>query len=144
MSSTVRHILETKGNDIWTISPDETVFEALRLMAEKRVGALLVTQGEQLMGILSERDYARKVILEGKTSRGTLVSEIMTDQVITVHPSQTVHECMELMTSKRIRHLPVMVDEKVLGVVSIGDVIRVIMYEQREKIKSLESKLLNQ
>lgn len=144
MSSTVRHILESKGNDIWTIGPDETVFEALRLMAEKRVGALLVTKGDQLIGILSERDYARKVILEGKTSRGTLVREIMTDQVITVHPSQTVHECMELMTNKRIRHLPVMLDEKILGVVSIGDVIRVIMYEQREKIKDLESKLLNQ
>jgi CBS domain-containing protein len=144
MSSTVRHILETKGNDIWTISPDETVFEALRLMAEKGVGALLVTQDEQLIGILSERDYARKVILQGKTSRGTLVREIMSEKVITIHPSQTVHECMELMTNKRIRHLPVMVDEKVLGVVSIGDVIRVIMYEQREKIKSLESKLLNQ
>jgi CBS domain-containing protein len=144
MSSTVRHILETKGNDIWTIGPDETVFEALRLMAEKRVGALLVTQNDQLIGILSERDYARKVILEGKTSRGTLVSEIMTAEVVTVHPSQTVHECMELMTNKRIRHLPVVLDEKIMGVVSIGDVIRVIMYEQREKIKNLESKLLNQ
>ncbi|MFZ6027326.1 MAG: CBS domain-containing protein [Chloroflexota bacterium] len=147
MSSTVRHVLETKGNDVWTIGPDETVFEALRIMAEKRVGALLVTQGEQLIGIISERDYARKVILEGKTSRGTLVREIMSDHVITIHPSQTVHECMELMTNKRIRHLPVIADdkdEKILGVVSIGDVIRVIMYEQREKIKSLESKLLNQ
>jgi CBS domain-containing protein len=144
MSSTVRHILETKGNDIWTIGPDETVFEALRLMAEKGVGALLVTQGEQLVGIFSERDYARKVILQGKTSRDTLVREIMSEKVITIHPSQTVHECMELMTNKRIRHLPVTVDDKILGVVSIGDVIRVIMYEQREKIKNLESKLLNQ
>jgi CBS domain-containing protein len=144
MSSTVRHILETKGNDIWTIGPDETVFEALRLMAEKQVGALLVTQNDQLIGIISERDYARKVILQGKTSRDTLVREIMSEKVITIHPSQTVHECMELMTNKRIRHLPAMVDEKILGVVSIGDVIRVIMYEQREKIKNLESKLLNQ
>lgn len=144
MGSTVRHILEMKGNDIWTISPNQTVFEALRLMASKGIGALLVTQDEHLVGIISERDYARKVILQGKTSRETRVNEIMTKKVFTVHPLQTVHECMELMSSKRIRHLPVILDNKILGVISIGDVVQVIMYEQREKIKKLENKLLNQ
>ncbi len=144
MSSTVQHILQVKGNDTWSISPNNTVYDALRMMSDKNVGALLVVENDKLVGILSERDYARKIILQGKSSKDTLVSEIMTtNKLITVHPQQTVHECMELMTNKRIRHLPVVVDEKVLGVISIGDVVRTIIYEQREKIKDLETKLIS-
>jgi len=144
MSSTVKNMIETKGDIVWSIGPNETVFEALRMMAAKQVGALLVMEGDKLIGIISERDYARKVILMGKTSRDTVVSEIMTEDVITVHPSQTVHECMELMTNEHVRHLPVTLNDKVVGIVSIGDVVRLIMYEQREKIKKLENTLLNQ
>ncbi len=140
--STVRHLLQIKGNDVWTVSPDTSVFEALRLMANKNVGAILVVEGEKLVGILSERDYARKVILLGKASRDTLVRDIMTSKVITVHPEQTVDECMELMTNNRVRHLPVVVDDKILGVVSIGDVVRDTIYTQRQKIKDLEKHVL--
>jgi CBS domain-containing protein len=144
MSSTIRHILQVKGEDIWSVGPKNTVFEALRMMADKGVGALLVMEGDKMVGIVSERDYARKVILQGKSSKDTQVHEIMTSKVITIHPEQTVHECMELMTQKRIRHLPVLLDDKVLGVISIGDVVRSVMFEQRQKIKDLESKLLSQ
>jgi len=144
MSSTVQHILQVKGSDIWTISPDDTVFDALRLMANKGIGALLVMEGDKLVGILSERDYARKIILHGKSSKESKVFEIMTSEPLyTVHPQQTVHECMEMMTNKRVRHLPVVLDNKVLGVISIGDVVRTIIYEQREKIKNLENKLIS-
>lgn len=138
MSITVQHILESKGNDAWGIGPENTVYDALQIMAEKGVGALLVMESDKLIGIFSERDYARKVILTGKSSKATKVKEIMTDQVITIHPSQTVHACMELMTNKHIRHLPVMVADEVLGVISIGDVVRALIYEQREKIKNLD------
>jgi CBS domain-containing protein len=143
MSSTIRHILEGKGFDIWSVSPESSVFDALRMMADKGVGALLVMVNDKMVGILSERDYARKVILLGKNSRETKVQEIMTSQVITIHPSQTIHESMELMTNKRIRHLPVVADDKVLGVISIGDIVRAVIFEQREKIKNLENKLLS-
>ena len=138
MLHTVRHILEVKGKDVWEISPDATVFEALRLMADKDVGALLVVRGDTLEGIISERDYARKVILLGKTSQETRVSEIMETALAPVHPDQTIEECMELMTRCRTRHLPVLDDSQVLGVVSIGDVVKDIIYKQRETIKQLE------
>lgn len=137
----VRHILQLKGNCIWTISPDDTVFEALRLMATKGVGALLVTSGDKMVGIVSERDYARKVILQGRTSRDTLVREIMTSEVFTIHPDQTVEECMELMTEKRVRHLPVLENDKLVGVISIGDVLKNIIYLQRQMISQMEEKV---
>lgn len=138
----VRHILQLKGIFIWTIAPDETVFEALRLMATKGVGALVVTQDEKMVGIVSERDYARKVILKGRTSRDTLVQEIMTTEVITVHPDQTIEECMELMTEHRVRHLPVLENNRLIGVISIGDVLKNIIYRQRQVISQMEEKVL--
>ena len=134
---TAQNIFEIKGKDIWTVSPEDTVFDALRLMARVDVGALLVTEGEKLVGIISERDYARKVILLGKTSKETLVKEIMTKNVITIHPMQTCEECMDIMTKNRVRHLPVTTSGELVGVVSIGDVVKNIIYKQREKIKDL-------
>ena len=140
MLTTARHLLEVKGPDVWSITPDASVYDALRLMADKDVGALLVLEGDKLAGIISERDYARKIILVGKSSRDTLVREIMTSRLFTIHPDQTVEEAMELMTNKRVRHLPVVVDDKVLGVISIGDVVKSIIFKQRETIKSLSAK----
>ena len=140
--STLRHILQLKGNDVWSISPSATVFEALRLMADKDVGALLVMEADHLVGMISERDYARKVILQGKASRDTLVGEIMTSKVITIHPDQTVQECMGLMNDHRIRHVPVVDEsEHVLGMVSIGDVLKDIIYVQKRRIKEMETRL---
>lgn len=140
MINTARHILEVKGPDVWSISPDATVYDALRMMADKDVGALLVMEGDRLVGIISERDYARKVILVGKTSRETLVREIMSSNVYTIHPDQTVEEAMEIMTNRRVRHLPVVAEGHVFGVISIGDVVKNIIYRQREMIKNLASK----
>ncbi len=139
--STVRHILQVKGNDLWTITPDTTVYDALRLMADKDVGALLVMDSGRLVGILSERDYARKVILFNKVSRETLAREIMTTQLYTIHPDQTVQESMELMNAQRVRHLPVVDGEQVLGVISIGDVVKDIIYQQRRTIRDYETRL---
>jgi len=139
--NTVRHILQVKGDDLWTITPDTTVYDALRLMADKDVGALLVMDSGRLVGILSERDYARKVILFNKASRETLVREIMTTQLFTIHPDQTVQESMELMTAQRVRHLPVVDGEQVLGVISIGDVVKDIIYQQRRTIRDYETRL---
>lgn len=139
--NTVRRILENKGHDIWLIAPDATVFEALRRMADRDVGALLVFEGEKLVGIFSERDYARKIILQGKSSKDTLVREVMVTDYVAVHPETTLHECMEIMNNRRMRHLPVMDGDEVMGVVSIGDVVRYIIYNQAEVIKSLEAQL---
>lgn len=136
----VRQLLQIKGNDVWCISPDASVYDALRMMAEKNVGALPVLEGDQLVGILSERDYARKVVLKGKTSRDVPVSEIMSSPVFYVHPDQTVEECMDLMTHKHIRHLPVMEGDQLVGMISIGDVMRDILYRQRELLKKLEER----
>ena len=144
MQTTVRHLLEVKGYNIWSISPSASVYDALRMMSMKDVGALIVMDGDKMVGILSERDYARKVVLVGKASRDTLVSEIMSSKVFTLHPDQTVEEAMDLMNSKRIRHVPVVEDgenSRVLGMISIGDVVRAIIYKQREAIKSLEEKV---
>ncbi|MGI9056462.1 MAG: CBS domain-containing protein [Pyrinomonadaceae bacterium] len=135
----VKHILETKGGDIWHIKPDESVLDAIKLMAEKKIGALLVMQDETLVGIVSERDYARKVILQGKSSRETPVNEIMTAEVFSIEPLETVEDCMKLMTDKRIRHLPVLENEKVVGVLSIGDLVKAIIAEQEFTIKQLEN-----
>ena len=137
MLTTARHLLEVKGPDVWSITPDITVYEALRMMADKEVGALLVMEGDRLAGIISERDYARKIILQGKTSKDTLVREIMSTKLYTIHPDQTVEEAMELMTHHHVRHLPVVADDQVFGVISIGDVVNNIIHRQRETIKNL-------
>jgi CBS domain-containing protein len=137
---TVRELLRNKGYHVYSIGPDATVYEALTLMAEKDVGALLVLDSAgQLVGILSERDYARKIVLKGKTSRETPVREIMTEKVLWVRPDQTIEECMALMTNKHIRHLPVMEEGRLLGVVSIGDVVKDIISEQEFVIAQLEN-----
>lgn len=136
---TIRHILQLKGNDLWTISPNASVYDALRMMEKKDVGALLVLENDKMVGILSERDYARKIILHGKTSRETLVREIMTPVVFSIHPDQTVDECMDLMTLRRIRHVPVMENDTLLGIISIGDVVNYIIRRQRKTISKLES-----
>ena len=139
METTVRQLLNRKGPEIWSTHPEETVFEALKLMAQKGIGALLVMDGMRLVGIFSERDYARKVILKGKSSHETPVHEIMTAKVVFVHPEQSMTECMALMTDKRIRHLPVMEDDQVVGVISIGDVVKEIIVEQEFLIEQLEN-----
>jgi CBS domain-containing protein len=135
----VRQLLQAKGRIVHTIAPDARVFDALKLMAEKDVGALVVTEGDQLAGIISERDYARKVILLGKSSQDIPVRDIMTGKVITVGPDQTVEECMAIMTGKRIRHLPVTEGERLVGVLSIGDLVKEVIAEQEQTIRQLES-----
>lgn len=136
---TVQQILAKKGNGIFTISPNETMYDALKLMADSDVGALLVLADEKVAGILSERDYARKVILKGKLSKETLVSEIMTEDVVKVTPSTLVEECMAIMTAKHIRHLPVEENGKLLGLVSIGDVVSAVIDEEEFVIEQLTS-----
>jgi CBS domain-containing protein len=138
MADTVASILRHKGHQVWSVSPDDSVLQAIRLMADKGIGALVVIAGEALAGIISERDYARKVVLQGKSSKDTQVSEIMTTPVVTVGPSHTVDDCMRIVTAKRIRHLPVLQDEKVVGVISIGDLVRRIISTQGETIQYLE------
>ena len=133
----VRHCLQTKGNDVYSIHPEASVYEALRMMAEKDIGALLVMEAEKVEGIFSERDYARKVILHGKSSKETPVREVMTSRVVFVRPDQSLDECMALMTNKRIRHLPVLEGERVVGVISIGDVVKEIIAEQEFVIEQL-------
>jgi CBS domain-containing protein len=134
----VRDILDRKGYGIWSISPDDSVFEALKGLAEKGVGALLVMEGDQCVGILSERDYARKVFLIGKNSKETLVREIMTPRVLFVRPDQTVDKCMALMIDKRVRHLPVLEDDKVIGLISIGDVVKAVIDDKQLLIDELQ------
>lgn len=137
MSTTVRQILARKP-EVYSVGPSTTVLAALQLMAEKNVGALVVLEQESLAGIFSERDYARKVILQGKSSRETRVDEIMTAKVVCVEPERTAGECMALMTDKRVRHLPVVEAGRVTGVISIGDVVRAVVEEQRFTIQQLE------
>jgi len=139
MSGTVGSILKHKGSEVWFVTPDQTVYEAIERMADKAVGALLVVLDGKLVGIISERDYARNVILKGRSSRTTLVKEIMTSPVIFVTPAQAVDECMDIMTRNRIRHLPIMENEKVLGVVSIGDLVKWAVSEQEETIEHLQN-----
>jgi CBS domain-containing protein len=143
MQTTIRHILEVKGHDVWSIAPGASVFDALRMMSDKDVGALLIMEGEQMLGIMSERDYARKVVLLGKTSRDTKVDEIMSKIVYTIHPDQTIEEAMELMNTKHIRHLPVADGNQVLGMISIGDIVKAVIFKQREAIKNLEDKIIS-
>jgi CBS domain-containing protein len=134
----VRHILDSKGSRIWHIAAEDSVLDAIKLMAEKHIGALLVMDGDDLNGIVSERDYARKVILRGKSSRETPVRDIMTAEVVTTELQETVERCMTLMTEKRIRHLPVVEDGRVVGVLSIGDLVKAIIAEQQFQIEQLE------
>ena len=134
----IRQLLEAKGSEVWSTSPDASVYEALQLLAEKNIGALLVLRDGELAGVVSERDYARKVILRGKTSMKTPIKEIMTEEVITVGIGSTVEEAMALMADKRIRHLPVMEGEMIVGVVSIGDLVKAIMADQEFTIDQLE------
>lgn len=135
---TVAQVLEEKSSKVVSVAPGSSVYDALKLMAERDIGAVVVLDGERLAGILSERDYARKVILLGKSSRETSVSEIMTHRVVCVRPSATIDECMALMTDKRIRHLPVLTDKHVIGVISIGDVVKETIAEQKHIIEQLE------
>lgn len=135
----VADILKAKGNIIYSVTGSTTVYEAIKVMGEKNIGALLVLEGGKLSGILSERDYARKVVLKGKASRETSVSDIMTADVITVVPSDTIETCMELMTQKHIRHLPIVESGNVLGMISIGDVVNAIIRMQKETIEHLKS-----
>jgi CBS domain-containing protein len=135
----VGRILKEKGNQIWSVSPDTTVFDALNLMAEKNLGAVLVIEGGKIAGIFSERDYARKVILKGKSSKETPVKEIMTEDVLFVRPNHSIEECMALMTDKHIRHLPVLDGEQLVGVISIGDVVKAVISDQEYTIKQLEN-----
>ena len=134
----VKDILETKGHDVWFIEPSALVFDAMKLMADKAIGALLVMEGSRLVGIISERDYARKIILQGRSSRSTDVREIMTSRVVYTEPERNIEECMALMTEKRIRHLPVVEDGQVCGVISIGDLVKAIIAEQKFIIEQLE------
>lgn len=135
----IRQLLERKGSEVWSTSPDSSVYEALQLLAENDVGALLVLQDGELVGVVSERDYARKVVLRGMTSMKTPVKEIMTEDVITVGPGSTVEEAMALMTDKHIRHLPVLEGESIVGVVSIGDLVKAIIADQEFTIGQLEN-----
>ncbi|HTS54755.1 MAG TPA: CBS domain-containing protein [Burkholderiales bacterium] len=135
---TINEILQHKSHSVLSISPEASVLDALKLMAEKEVGALVVLDGERLAGIFSERDYARKVILHGKSSKDTPVREIMTQKVVCVRLDQSVEDCMALMTDKRIRHLPVLQDSRVIGVISIGDVVKEVISEQQFVIEQLE------
>jgi CBS domain-containing protein len=134
-------ILHHKGAQVWTISPGATVFEAIRLLADKNIGALPVVEGDKLLGMFSERDYTRKVALEGKTSQKTLVREIISTNVISTTPDATIESCMRLMTEKRIRHLPILRDGKMVGVVSIGDMVNWIISAQSATIDQMESYL---
>lgn len=135
----VSDILQAKGNQIYSVNSATTVYEAVKVMGEKNIGALLVMDEGKLLGILSERDYARKVVLKGKASRETMVKDIMTENVLTVTTSDTIETCMEIMTQKHIRHLPILEEGKVLGMISIGDVVNAIIKTQKETIEHLKS-----
>lgn len=139
MPKTVQNIIEDKGSDVWSIDTDASVFEALEMMADKNLGALVVTHAGELAGIMSERDYARKIILMSRVSRETRVAEIMTPDPMCVSPTDTVANCMQVMTDNRFRHLPVLENGRLAGVVSIGDVVRAVIEEQEFLIDQLES-----
>jgi signal-transduction protein with cAMP-binding, CBS, and nucleotidyltransferase domain len=134
----VKHLLDRKGRHIISVNPEDSVLDAIRLMAEKSIGSLVVMKDQELLGIMSERDYARKVIIKGRSSESTAVSEIMTVNVFTTSSSETVNDCMSLMTEKKIRHLPVVEDNTVIGMISIGDLVEAIIADQQEEIEQLE------
>ena len=134
----VKHLLDTKGRHVISVTSDTSVLDAIKIMAEKAIGSLVVMDDDELCGILSERDYARKVIIKGRSSESTRVAEIMTVDVVTTSSAQTVNDCMGLMTDKRIRHLPVVEDNRVIGMISIGDLVQAIISDQQEEIEQLE------
>jgi CBS domain-containing protein len=136
--TTVRQLLREKGDMVFSVSPNDTVSEALRRMAEKNVGALIVMDGESLLGIISERDYARKVFLQGRASPTTRVQDIMSTKILYADPTQAVEECMAIMTAKKVRHLPVLEGERLIGVISIGDLVKSIISDQKFMIDQLE------
>ena len=137
--TTIAQLLNAKGKQIWSVEPKATIFEALEIMSEKGIGALLVMEDGKLKGIFSERDYARKVILKGKSSKETPVGELMTKKVFYIDPQKTINDCMAMMTAKRIRHVPVIEDNQVMGIVTIGDVVNQIISEQEVTINHLEN-----
>ena len=137
--TTMRHLLDRKGRSVYSIPPEAPVLEAIRAMAEHHVGALLVMRGAELVGIVSERDYARKVILKGRSSSATPVADIMSSPVTTVAPATSVEEAMRIMTDRRIRHLPVTEDRRVAGVISIGDLVKAVIEDQQQTIEQLET-----
>ena len=134
----VRHLLDTKGSHIVSIAPDASVFDAIKVMEDKAIGSLVVMENDELRGIITERDYARKVIVKGRSSENTQVSEIMSTGVITTSSAQTVNDCMEMMTENRVRHLPVVEDNRVIGMISIRDLVQAIISDQQEEIEHLE------
>ncbi|MDH4165026.1 MAG: CBS domain-containing protein [Gammaproteobacteria bacterium] len=134
----VKQLLGLKGHEVWSVDADEPVLEAIQMMADKHVGALPVTRGGELVGVISERDYARKVILLGRSSAETPIWQIMSSPVVTVSPGDDVRQCMQVMTEKRIRHLPVMQDGRMVGMISIGDLVRAVIEEQEQTIQHLE------
>jgi len=137
--TTIGQLLKTKGNEIWSIAPQATIYEALQVMSEKDVGALLVVHKGDVVGIFSERDYARKLILKGKFSKDTSVEELMTRKVLYVGPDSTIEDCMALMTAKSVRHLPILKDERLIGIVTLGDVVKQIISDQEFTIHQLEN-----
>lgn len=136
---TVKQILDDKGHEVWSVGPEDTVYDSLRLMADKGIGSLLVMDGDRLVGIVSERDYARKVVLAGKSSKTLPVKDVMTTRVLCVAPERRVDECMALMTDKRARHLPVVDHKRVVGLVSIGDLVKAMISEQQILIDQLQN-----
>ncbi|WP_348761072.1 CBS domain-containing protein [uncultured Salinisphaera sp.] len=142
--TTINDLLRNKSPDVWSVTPDDSVFDALRLMADKNIGAVLVMDGKHLVGLLSERDYARKLVLANKSSRDTAVRDVMTSRVAFVAPSKDVEECLALMTDKRFRHLPVMDEGRVVGLVSIGDLVKAIIEKKQFMIDQLESYITGQ
>jgi len=135
---TINQLLAKKGSDVWSVGEDASVFDAIRLMADKGVGALAVVEGDDLIGMVSERDYARKVILSGRSSKKTPVRDIMTRDVVTVRPENTVQECMAMMSERRFRHLPVVDGDRIAGMISIGDLVKAVISAQQETIEHLE------
>lgn len=136
--ASVKQLLQGKGHEIWSIDPDASVYDAIAMMADKEVGALVVLEDNSLVGVLSERDYARKVVLQGRSSKDTKIRDIMTSRVAYARPEQSVEDCMAMMTDMRIRHLPVMDGDELIGIISIGDLVKAIIEEQQHVIAQLE------
>ena len=138
------HILQAKGTEVWTVGPEVMVLDAVRLMGEKNIGALVVVEGGEVLGVISERDYSRKIVLQDRTSRDTRVHEVLSKPAIVVQPESSIAECMELMTTKRVRHLPVVEEGRLIGIISIGDLVSWIIRSQREAIQQLEGYISGQ